>query len=110
MHYRIDSLRGPNPLDTSSAKALFYIFHMLPEWLAILILFSVNVRKTFGTALVGDFRWRDETPAEKQKRLARRAKKEEQKKGVLMENMTKGAADSVEDEKEKLGQNKLATV
>ena len=58
MHYRIDSLRGPNPLDSSTAKATFYTFHILPEWLAVLVLCSVNVRKTFGTALFGDWRWR----------------------------------------------------
>jgi len=105
MHYRIDSLRGPNPLDSSTAKAMFYIFHMLPEWLAVLVLFSVNVRKTFGTALCGDIRWRDETP--KEKRLAGRAKKEEKKEGISMANMNKDGADSAE--KEKLGQKQLVT-
>jgi len=109
MHYRIDSLRGPNPLDSSTAKAMFYIFHVLPEWLAALFLFSVNVRKTFGTALFGDWRWRDETPKEKEKRLARRAKKEE-KKGISMANMNKDGAESADSiEKEKLGQKELVT-
>jgi len=110
MHYRIDSLRGPNPLDSSTAKATFYTFHILPEWLAVLVLCSVNVRKTFGTALFGDWRWRDETPKEKKKRLARRAKREEKKKkknGISMANMKQDGADPVE--KEKLGQNKLVS-
>jgi hypothetical protein len=108
MRYRIDSLRGPNPLDSSTAKAMFYIFHILPEWLAMLALFSVNVRKTFGTALFGDWRWRDETPKEKEKRLAWEAKREEKKKkGISIANTKKDDADSVE--KEKLGQKELVT-
>ena len=69
MHHRIDSLRGPNPLDSSSAKGLFYVFHILPEWLAVFVLFSENVRKTFGTGLFGDWKGRDETETEKKKRL-----------------------------------------
>ena len=108
MHYKVDSLRGPNSLDSLSAKALFYIFHVLPEWLAILVLFSVNVRKTFGTALFGDFRWRDETPEEKKKRLTAQAKREE-KKRISMGNMKKGSADSF-GEKEKLDENEPVTV
>jgi hypothetical protein len=109
MHHKIDSLRGPNPLDSSSAKAIFYIFHVLPEWLAILVLYSVDVRKTFGTALFGDWRWRDETPKEKQKRLARRAKREEKKKGILMGDTKKGNDDPVE-RKDNLGQDEVVTL
>ena len=69
MHYRIDSLRGLNPLNSSAAKGLFYVFHILPEWLAVCVLFSENVRKTFGTGLFGDWKGRDETEKEKKKRL-----------------------------------------
>jgi len=107
MNHRIDSLRGPNPLDSSSAKATFYIFHMFPEWLVILFLYSVNVRKTFGTGLWGD-RLRDETDKQKKKRLAKRAAKEE-KKGISMGNMKTGSADFFE-EKEKFGQSELVSV
>jgi hypothetical protein len=105
MHHRIDSLRGPNPLDSSSAKVGFYIFHVFPEWLVILFLFLVNVRKTFGTGHSGDWRWRDETPKQKEKRLVKQAKQEEKKMG----NIRKGSDDSVY-EKEKLGQNELVTL
>jgi hypothetical protein len=108
MRYKIDSLRGPNPLDSPTAKAMFYIFHILPEWLAVLILFSLNVRKTFGTALCGDWRWRDETPKEKEKRLARQAKREE-KKGTSMTNMKKDDADSVKEKEKLQGQKELVT-
>ncbi|KIM45438.1 hypothetical protein M413DRAFT_442117 [Hebeloma cylindrosporum] len=90
MHYRIDVLRGPDPLNSSSAKALFYIFHVLPEWLAICVLISENVRKTFGTGLFGDWRGKDETETEKTKRLAKRAAKEEKKKGISMEKLKQG--------------------
>ena len=108
MHHRIDFLRGPNPLDSSTSKALFYMFHVLPEWIAVSVLFSVNVRKTFGTGLFGDWRWRDETPKEKEKRLARRAKGEEKKKkGISMANMKQDGSGSLE--KEKLGQDQLVT-
>ena len=100
MHYRIDSLRGPNSLNSSSAKTAFYIFHALPEWLAICILFSENVRKTFGTGLFGDWRGKDETEAQKQKRLAKRAAKEEKKKGISLGKLTQGGVDFV-GEKEK---------
>jgi len=83
MHYRIDSLRGPNSLNSSFSKALFYIFHVFPEWLAIFILFSQNARKTFGTGLFGDWRVNDETEMEGEKRLLKQAAKEA-KKGISM--------------------------
>ncbi|KAF8955655.1 hypothetical protein BDZ97DRAFT_1963583 [Flammula alnicola] len=53
------SLTVQTPLDSPGSKAAFYVTHALPEWLAILILLLVNVRKSFGTGLVGDWRWRD---------------------------------------------------
>jgi hypothetical protein len=68
------SLSAPSPLNTPRSKALFYIFHVLPEWLASLILLGFNIRKTFGTGLVGDWRLWDETEKERVKRLARVAK------------------------------------
>ena len=71
---------GPGTLNSSGAKAAFYIFHVFPEWLASVVLFSTSVRKAFGTGLVGDYRFRDETPAERQTRLEKEAKKAEKKK------------------------------
>lgn len=76
MWLKTTSLTAPSPLNTPSAKALFYVFHVLPEWLASLILFGDNIRKTFGTGLSGDFRLWDETEKERAKRLARVAKRE----------------------------------
>lgn len=74
---------GPGTLNSSGAKAAFYIFHVLPEWLASVALFSTSVRKAFGTGLAGDWRFRDETPAERQTRLEKEAKKAEKKKETM---------------------------
>lgn len=48
---------------------------MLPEWLALAILFGMNTRQIVGTGPFGDYRWRDETPKEAQRRLKRQEKK-----------------------------------
>lgn len=83
MHIKTTSLLAPDPLNKPSAKAAFYIFHSLPEWLAIAILFSVNVRKLFGTGLGGDYRWKDMSEKEKarwEKRQAKREAKREAKR------------------------------
>ena len=74
------SLTDASPLNTPRSKALFYIFHVLPEWLASVILFGYNIRKTFGTGLCGDWRLWDETEKERVKRLARVAKREAKRK------------------------------
>ncbi|KAF4581257.1 hypothetical protein EYR40_002843 [Pleurotus pulmonarius] len=58
-------------LDSPTDKALFYVFQILPEWLAVLVLFGVNVREVIGCGAAGDWRGRDETKAEKAKREAR---------------------------------------
>ena len=76
---KVTSLTEPNSLNTSTGKAVFYIFHVLPEWLASVTLFSENIRKTFGTGLGGDYRARDETPSEKEKRHAAYEKRREKK-------------------------------
>jgi hypothetical protein len=80
MWMKTTSLSAPSPLNTPSLKALFYVFHVLPEWLASLILFGDNIRKTFGTGLAGDWRPWDETEKERVKRLARVAKREAKRK------------------------------
>lgn len=80
MWLKITSLTATSPLNTPSSKALFYVFHVLPEWLASVILFGDNIRKTFGTGLIGDWRLWDETEKERVKRLARIAKREAKRK------------------------------
>ena len=79
MWIRTTSLSAPSALNMPTAKAAFYIFHVLPEWLATLILFGDNIRKSFGTGLVGDVRYRDETEKEREKREKREAKRKEKK-------------------------------
>ncbi|KAF8152739.1 hypothetical protein BJ912DRAFT_1015368 [Pholiota molesta] len=61
---------------TISLAAGFYIFHVLPEWLVTLILFGDNARKTYGTGLFGDWRIRDESDEQRQKRETKEAEKE----------------------------------
>ena len=83
MWIKTSSLSAPNPLNTPLAKAGFYAFHVLPEWLASLILFANNTRKTIGTGLLGDFRYKDETEAERVKRETRAAKRQAIKKNLV---------------------------
>ncbi|KAF8882721.1 hypothetical protein BD779DRAFT_913468 [Infundibulicybe gibba] len=68
--------RAPGALNSPGSKALFYIFHILPEWMAALILFGFNIRQMLGTGKWGDWRWKDETAKEKTKREAKEAKRE----------------------------------
>jgi hypothetical protein len=79
MWIRITSLSAPSPLNTPRSKAIFYIFHVLPEWLASWILLGDNIRKSFGTGLFGDWRSWDETEKERVKILDREAKRRERK-------------------------------
>jgi len=46
-------------LNSSESKATFYILHMAPEWIAVVLLLCINVRETFGTGLIGDWRATD---------------------------------------------------
>ena len=71
---------GPHSLNSAGAKACFYVFHILPEWLGSLILFSTNLRQVFGTGPFGDWRKVDETEEGRKKRLEKEKKAAEQKK------------------------------
>lgn len=75
MHNMTDSLRSmaPGSLTSRADKATFYIFHVLPEWLSIGLLFIFNTRREFSTGFIGDWRWRDETPKELESRLKKEA-------------------------------------
>ncbi|KAH9478576.1 hypothetical protein JR316_0009033 [Psilocybe cubensis] len=79
MHFKTTSLSDPNPLNDSAAKATFYIFHVLPEWVAITTLLIPNIRKLLGTGMWGDFRWRDMTPAQVEKWKTQQAKREHER-------------------------------
>lgn len=80
MWIKTTSLSAPDPHNTPSSKATFYIFHVFTEWLASLILFGNNIRKSFGTGLIGDWRPWDETEKERVKRLSREAEREAKRK------------------------------
>lgn len=82
MHNSIDSLQstGPGSLSSSTDKALFYVFHVLPEWLSTSLLLIFNTRRIFSTGFVGDWRYRDETPKELEQRLKGEAKHREKLK------------------------------
>ena len=82
---KVTSLTEPSSLNTPSGKAAFYICHVLPEWLASLTLFADNIRKKFGTGLLGDYRFKDETESQKRKRHARMAKRREKKAAKALE-------------------------
>ncbi|KAJ8518599.1 hypothetical protein ONZ45_g4350 [Pleurotus djamor] len=64
---------GPGSLNSGGAKAVFYIFHILPEWSAILLLFGYNTRELCGTGPWGDWRGNDETEKERVKREKKEA-------------------------------------
>jgi hypothetical protein len=85
MGLKTTSLTAPSPLNTPRSKTAFYIFHILPEWLASLVLFGYNIRKTFGTGLVGDWRISDETEKQRVQRLAREAKREAKRREKKMQ-------------------------
>ncbi|TFK20921.1 hypothetical protein FA15DRAFT_759050 [Coprinopsis marcescibilis] len=75
----IDST-APRSMNTPREKAAFYILHVLPEWLTTVFLFGFNIRKTFGTAAWGDWRRKDETPTEREKRDKKAAERDERKR------------------------------
>jgi hypothetical protein len=82
MFHKTTSLtsRAPGSLNGHGAKASFYILHALPEWLAIVTIFTFNMRQIFGTGMWGDYRFRDDTPKEREKREKKEAKKAEKRK------------------------------
>ncbi|KAF8812922.1 hypothetical protein BYT27DRAFT_6399199 [Phlegmacium glaucopus] len=83
MHIKTTSLSAPSVLNTPRAKAAFYVVHVLPEWLASLILFGVNIRKTLGTGMWGDWRGKDETEKQRAKREKREAKRQSKKQHLI---------------------------
>ncbi|KAI0669622.1 hypothetical protein C8Q78DRAFT_1080325 [Trametes maxima] len=56
MHHSTTSLLSmvPGSQNTSGEKAVFYILHAAPEWLAVALLLSVDARSKFKTGLLGD--------------------------------------------------------
>lgn len=81
MHNATASLasRAPGSLNSRGAKAAFYVLHVLPEWLALAVLFGCNVRRVFGTGVAGDLRTRDDTPKQRERRERREEEARERK-------------------------------
>ncbi|TFK20920.1 hypothetical protein FA15DRAFT_673029 [Coprinopsis marcescibilis] len=71
---------SPGSMNTSSEKAAFYVLHVLPEWVATVVLLGCNIRKTFGTGAWGDWRRLDETPEQREKRERKAAARAERKR------------------------------
>ncbi|KAJ6626898.1 hypothetical protein B0H10DRAFT_1997091 [Mycena sp. CBHHK59/15] len=63
-------------LNTRADKAAFYVFHILPEWTVVAMMCIFNVKDTLQTGMMGDARWRDETPKERAKRERKAIEKE----------------------------------
>jgi len=83
LHNRTTSITSTSPgsLNTPSEKAEFYIFHVLPEWLSVVVLLVFNVREEIGTGVRGDWRRTDETPKQKAEReMKEQAKREREMK------------------------------
>ncbi|CEL57114.1 hypothetical protein RSOLAG1IB_08346 [Rhizoctonia solani AG-1 IB] len=56
-----------------SARAVFYIFHLVPEWICVSVLLGTNVRARFRTGRWGDYELRESL---RDKRLAKAAEEE----------------------------------
>ncbi|KZW01307.1 hypothetical protein EXIGLDRAFT_603040 [Exidia glandulosa HHB12029] len=78
MHYTIPDLlfTGPGSQQSSGAKALFYVFHCLPEWLAAALLVLPNTRQLFRTGPWGDWRGHDGQKGCAEARKERREERE----------------------------------
>ncbi|KAF8902943.1 hypothetical protein CPB84DRAFT_1678411 [Gymnopilus junonius] len=76
MSIKTTSITVQTSLDEPGQKALFYIFHALPEWLAITSMVMANVRKWFGTGLAGDYLGRDWNEKQVKRYEAKQAKKD----------------------------------
>ncbi|KAJ6501612.1 hypothetical protein C8R47DRAFT_233833 [Mycena vitilis] len=61
-------------LNTAEDKAAFYVVHLVPEYIVVVMLCVYNVKEVFQTGNWGDLRWRDETPNEREKRERKKAR------------------------------------
>lgn len=92
MYNTTDSLTStaPGSQNALSEKAAFYIIHILPEWIAVLLFLSFNVRDVFGTGMFARDKWRDESPKEREAReieeFQQAQRKTEEKIGIQDED------------------------
>lgn len=80
---------APGSLNSAKDKALFYIFHLIPEWLVSFALLGLNIRQLSGCGFFGDWRWQDETPKEKAKREVQDTKRAEKRRLRIAERERK---------------------
>jgi hypothetical protein len=71
---------APGSLNTPGAKAAFYIFHIAPEWISVLLLLLFNLRDIFGIGVFGS-RARDQRKSEKEAKGAKETHKYDGKAG-----------------------------
>ncbi|KAK7064619.1 hypothetical protein R3P38DRAFT_2825564 [Favolaschia claudopus] len=87
MHHTTPDIHAPGhqALNTTGDKAAFYVVHLLPELIVVALLCVVNVKDVCQTDFMGDVRYWDETPEEKEKRERKerdKALKAAKKKGL----------------------------
>ncbi|KAJ7124776.1 hypothetical protein C8R43DRAFT_1135457 [Mycena crocata] len=83
MHYKTPELAAANhqAQNEQTDKAVFYVFHVLPEWIVAAIACAANVKEICQTGDKGDEEWRDPTAEEVAKR-ERKAREKEMKKAA----------------------------
>ncbi|TFK74055.1 hypothetical protein BDN72DRAFT_893501 [Pluteus cervinus] len=62
---------APGSQNRPIEKIMFYLFHVLPEWLVSFAFLGFNLRQMVGSGFFGDRRWNDETAEERAKREAK---------------------------------------
>ncbi|QRV96508.1 proteophosphoglycan protein [Ceratobasidium sp. AG-Ba] len=74
-------IRTANIFDPLSpaARAVFYIFHLLPEWLCVCVLLGTNVRARFDTGRWGDYELTDHNRNKRLEKAKREAEQEQQR-------------------------------
>jgi hypothetical protein len=92
-------------LNSTGAKASFYILHVLPEWLSNVLLFSFNIRQMYGTGMFGDWRNEDETLKERAKREKKELRKAEKRRLKRDADRATAIQGSAEGETTQLVQN-----
>ncbi|KAJ7823581.1 hypothetical protein B0H14DRAFT_1309518 [Mycena olivaceomarginata] len=78
MHHTTPDIHAPGhqALNTKADKVAFYVVHLLPEFIVAFLFCAFNVKDICNTGFMGDGRWWDETPKERE----RRERKEQEKK------------------------------
>ncbi|KAG9019006.1 hypothetical protein FRB90_007386 [Tulasnella sp. 427] len=57
----VPDITNPSSLSSPISKACFYVFHIAPEFLVVVTLSVLDIRKAFNTGIHGDWRWSDKS-------------------------------------------------